>query len=224
MSVVVTPAVAFEQVQSQFKRPNKPRRDVASPTTWSPDCTRILLLTQQGWSTSEISRQIKLSVDRVSKIRSSTYFIQKLTSLQMRTVEKITEKRSTSLATDKAREVLTKAALFAAKKIVKLGKEGTTDQRIQFDACRDILDRAGLRPIEVLETRQRVYSPEEVQHAKAILIETESIVKRLTTNSSPFVLTSHEEDKKDESSATEQAHAPQPIQEKSPDAPLGLFS
>lgn len=180
-----------------------------TPENWKPDYTRILLMTQRGAEPAEIAKELRLSTSLVYKVRNSTFFVQKLAGLQTKVIERVTEKRSEMLATDKARAILTKASLFAAKKVIKLAKEGLGKDRLQFDACKDIMDRAGLKPIEILETRERVYSPEEVAHAKAILVETQEIVERFSNKRSPYIIRDSVS-KKLPSSDTDKAHDAQP--------------
>lgn len=167
--------------------PDKMRRELGT-WNWATHHTKILLMTHDGKPVGEIAKTLKLSTSAVSKIRASTYFIQKLAALNTKVIEKTVERKSEAIVTDKARQALNKAAYRAAIKLIKLAAKGEPTQRIQLDACKDILDRAGLKPVEIVETRERVYSPEEVAHAKGILLETQSIIERLSNQSSPFVL------------------------------------
>lgn len=155
---------------------------------WKPEYTKVLLATQRGITVEQISREVGISPRTINLVRSSTFFVQKLAGLNTKVIEKTVEKRSTMLATDKAREVLTKAALGAARRMIQLSKMGENVDKVKLLACQDIMDRAGLKPIEIIESRERVYSPEEVQSARAILQETEAIVMRLSNQTSPFVL------------------------------------
>lgn len=155
---------------------------------WKPSYTQVLLMTQNGDSLSGIVEATGLTITKVKNVRSSTYFLQKLASLNTKVIEKVIEHRSLSIATDEAREIITKAAVTAARKVVQLAHDGDNMDRLQLLACQDILDRAGLKPIEVIESRERVYSPEEVSSARAILQETEAIVARLSNNTSKFVI------------------------------------
>lgn len=190
----------------------KAKKWEVSAETWTPDHTRILLLTQRGVSLTEIARELKIHITTVSRVRNSTFFIQKLAGLQTKIIERVSEKRSISLATDRAMELIKKAAYAASKKVIQIGKTGTPEQRIQLDACKDIMDRAGMKPIEVLETRERVYSPEEVSHAKNMLIEAQEIVERLSNQRSPYILRDSSIVQKLPSSVTDKAHdvLPQP--------------
>lgn len=166
----------------------KQRLDKYNERNWRPEYTVILLETHRGAPLLEIAQKVRMAPQSVTAVRNSTYFLNKLAALQTKVIEKVTEKRAVQLTTDKARDVITKAAFTAARKMVIISKRGTPDQRVQYDACKDILDRAGLRPIEVIETRERVYSPEEMAHARTILKESEEIMARLNNHASPFVL------------------------------------
>lgn len=154
---------------------------------WNPTHTRILLMAQEGKGTNEIAKETGLAIGSITNIKNSPCFQQRLAAFNYKIVEKVVEKRSSQIATSEARELLNQAAVAAAQTVIKLAARGMPEDRVKLLACQDILDRAGLRPIEIIETRERVYSPEEIVHARAVLAETEDIIKRLSNQTNPFV-------------------------------------
>lgn len=182
--------------------------DYIGPHNWKPVHTKILLMVNDGMEHKYIARKLDISTNTLSRVKTSSYFLTKLARLNSRVIEKVTEKRAVVIATDKARALLTKAAVPAAQQVIKLAASGEPQDRVKLLACQDILDRAGLRPIEIIETRERVYSPEEVVHARDVLLETQSIVERLANQTTPFVFNPSKkvEEARVVSSETDQAH------------------
>lgn len=190
--------------------------DWLKPEMWNEIYQRILVKTFDGKAGKEIARLVNNSPSFVYRVQKSNYFQERLKVLRDKSIKETTKvivknrvEQLTAGTIEEARKVIDKSALKAAKKMVDLMDNG--GDKIAFAACKDILDRAGLKPIEVVETRERVYSPEEVAHARTILIETQSIVERLTTNPSPFILGDTRSGSL-ESSDTEQAHAGEPTE------------
>lgn len=165
-------------------------KKVAGTSGWTNQLTKILLKTQAGLTVEAIARELHCNETTVVNARKRPDFGQRLDSLNNRLVARTIEKRATSLVslTQEARDILTKAAPEAANKMVVLSKTGTKEDKVQFDAAKDILDRAGLKPVEVIEARERIYSPAEIAKAQGTLLETEAIIMRLKTRSSPFII------------------------------------
>ncbi len=155
---------------------------------WKPAYNKILIMTQGDQPLEKIAEAVKMQSNTIKKIRSSTMFKEKLEAANNTLVRKVVEKRAQRLETSEARDILTKAAPDAAKKMVQLSKIGTKEDRTQFDAAKDILDRAGLKPIEMIIAQERLYSPAEIAQAQGTLLETEAILKRLRNQSSPYLL------------------------------------
>lgn len=155
---------------------------------WTASHLKILSLTHQNKSIKDIARLAGVSTTYVSSIRQTPLFRDRLEALNNKIVSRLSADATYRAVVDQARQVLNEAAPKAAMKMVELSKTGTKDQKVQFDAAKDILDRAGLKPVEVVEARERVYSPEEISKAQVTLRETETIIMRLERTSSPFVL------------------------------------
>lgn len=160
-------------------------------TQWSPIHTHVLLRYSEGAPAKLIAKEMELPEIAVKRITTSVMFQRRLKDVNMDVVNKVVTQRSEVLdvqAATEARRILTESSVVAAVQIVKMAKTSDYGSRVQLEACKDILDRAGLRPVVITETRERVYSPEEVASAKAILDETQAIIERLANQSSPFVL------------------------------------
>ena len=159
--------------------------------TWNPMHERIMILMNQGIDVDLIAKRMKSSVTTIRKVLQEKYFIEKLDSLRREVRAKYIDKQVEVYESDtvkEARDVLNKAALEAATKLKQLAKNGLPENRVQLDACRDLLDRVGLKAIQVVENRERPLSPEEVVSVKATLTEVTTIIERIENKANPFVI------------------------------------
>ena len=144
---------------------------------WARTDNQIVLLAMKGKGPSEIAKELGYK-DNHSVI-----------SKRMKTKElqdRITNIKET--VADTVLQVFSHNARYAAKKIVKIAKKGTSKDRIQLDASKDILYMAGCKPVDVVETRTRDYTPEEIESAKKTASELVGITDRLFNKRSEFVL------------------------------------
>src|ERR1035437_5162674 len=143
-----------------------------------------------GHDLKEVATRVHKSREWVSKLKNDPFFAKKLAEYRAQYTDSLIQKH-TSYITDtdltEARHVIDAACKKAAEIVVEMANK-CDDPRTSLAACKDILDRAGLKPIEVTETRERVYTTEEVEHAQKTLQETVDIIERLNGNTSPFVL------------------------------------
>jgi predicted transcriptional regulator len=150
-----------------------------------------MILMNQGIDVDLIAKRMKSSVTTIRKVLQEKYFIEKLDSLRREVRAKYIDKQVEVYESDtvkEARDVLNKAALEAATKLKQLAKNGLPENRVQLDACRDLLDRVGLKAIQVVENRERPLSPEEVVSVKATLTEVTTIIERIENKANPFVI------------------------------------
>lgn len=147
---------------------------------WTGRYTRILTLYMRGKSGQEIAATVGLSPETVARICTSDLFKTKQAEFELK-------------VTEKARKLFEDKALEAAQKVVRLMKEGKPDEKLQFEAAKEILYQVGIKPIEVIETRKREYTPEELASALAVTKEMEAIADRLAKQSSPFLVEQSEE-------------------------------
>lgn len=144
---------------------------------WKPSYTKVLILAKRGYSVDSIAKRVGLHPCTVSEITHRPDFIAKR--------EKFDED-----AIEAAKELFVQNAKKAAQKITKILKKGTADQRLQFDAAKEILYQVGLKPTEVIETRQREYTAEELASALLVSKELEDISNRLTSGKSQYLVES----------------------------------
>lgn len=189
---------------------------------WGPAHDRILEMFSQGKDLKEIRKEVPLAPGSLKRIVTCDAFLTKLNIIKTCVVTKIIEKRSGTGEFDtslKARELLGKESLKAAHKLLQLMHSGVSTERIQLDACCQVLERSGvIAPKEIeSKTSERSYAPEEISKARLILAESQAIVARLATKPSPFVLGDTRK-RTLESSATDTAHADAIHTEGSPEA------
>ncbi len=196
---------------------------------WKPVYTKILALTHRGHKLEYISQHVQMAITGIHRIQRRPDFIDRLDRMCVAVAKD--EARRDSIpkpnAMERARAKINAAAFEAATTMVKLIKKPRKGQaiipvqekRILLEAAKDILDRAGLKPVEVIETRERVYTPEEVKSALNTIRELEHVVKRLDNTGNNFVLGAIE-DVVSRSSATDIAHeSVPPVNSDPPDSP-----
>ena len=163
---------------------------ILSDKNWKGYHTDIMVMIHAGHDNPEISRRVGKSIQTICRIKKEPFFQKRLAGYVSSYQQTMIEKR-TSFITDTdltgAREVINEACRKAAQIVVEMAEE-CEDPRTRLAACKDILDRAGLKAIEITQTSERVYTTEEVEHAQKTLSETVAIVERLNNNTSPFVL------------------------------------
>lgn len=155
---------------------------------WNAKHTRVLVGAYRGKDDKQIAISVGLKASTIQHIRKAPYFRQRLQAMANETVKHTLEREIKEGVGCEARKKLEAAQLQAANKIIKLMRRGETTDRMQFEAAKDILDRTGLKAIEVIETRERSYTPEEVERAKTTLNEVENIIMRLENKDSRFLL------------------------------------
>jgi hypothetical protein len=162
---------------------------------WTPRYTEILLLVSKGEKVEDIARKTGYKTGRfVHKLIARPEFQEKLAKLNVQVDARLVAEGVKQIADevfmkDAARKELERASLHAARTITqllsrnrKLGKEQVAEMRLKFEAARDVLDRIGLKPREVVETIERNYTTEEIERAMVTMKELNS----LTTNQFVF--------------------------------------
>lgn len=155
---------------------------------WNAKHTRVLLAAFRGKSNKEIAFDLKLKTSTIQHMRCQPYFRQRLQAMANQMLTEQVKRSVSENVSSAARLKLEKAQVSAALKIIRLMRKGKNEDRMQFEAAKDILDRTGLKAIEVIETRERNYTPEEVERAKTTLSEVENIIMRLENKDSSFLL------------------------------------
>lgn len=142
---------------------------------------RVVNMLEKGLTVEQIAEKLQLKNARsVYRITKRAYFQEKFNKDSEKVVEK-------------ARKIFESNAVEAATKIVRLSRSGENRHKLQLEASKEVLYQVGMKPVEVLETRQRTYTPEEVQSSLETLKEAEKVVDRLSTTESPYLLPQKEE-------------------------------
>jgi len=142
---------------------------------WTPEYRKILILHQEGLPVKEIAEKVNMTVKYVYEIMKKDKFLEKKKELETKII-------------DKARAVFEEHAVKAAKRIVQIADRGKAEDRIKLDASKEVLYQVGMKPIEVIETRKREYTPEELTSMSKTLIEVEEVADRLAARDSKFIL------------------------------------
>lgn len=155
---------------------------------WTRNCTRILQLAYSGHSDEHIASRVGVSVLAVKQLRGSQLFREHMFNLTRSELKLTAEKCSNQTLIEAARDILEKASIDAASKVKAIMQKGQPNQRLQFDACKDILDRAGLNKKETIQHLIRQYTPEEIKSALETLKEVEEVSQRMSNQQSQYVL------------------------------------
>ena len=142
---------------------------------WSADHERVFELYSLGVLPRDIMKQTGFSENKVRYIIRSKAFQEK-------------HKLVVTNAVDTARKALEAKLCQAADVIVNIMLRGKPDERLKFDAAKEILYQCGMKPVEVVETRTRQYTPEEIQSSLTVIKEIETIEKKLSQEPSTFLV------------------------------------
>jgi len=143
---------------------------------WSGKKQKILILEMKGQTNDEIAKQVGYKFGQsVSKVILSEEYQRRRAELELRVV-------------DEARKVLEKHAIEAVHKVVKIMRKGDPNERLQYDAAKEILHQVGCKPIERIETTTRPYTPEEIASANEVVKETEKLADRLSKRGTKYII------------------------------------
>ncbi len=142
---------------------------------WSKDHQIIFKLYIAGYTPGEICKETKFGIDKVRNIIRTDKFQSHHTDVVKNSV-------------DSARKLLEGKLVEAAGQIVRIMKVGKPDQRLKFDAAKEILYQCGMKPIDVIETRGREYTPEEIKSSLTVIKEVQSIEEKLSTYGSDYLV------------------------------------
>ena len=142
---------------------------------WSEEYRKVFELTMKGKTPKEISEMLGLKGHKVYDILRTKKF-------------KAAEEQVQGTAVEKVRKMLEGRLEMAANKIVEIMKRGKPEERLRFDAAKEILYQCGMKPVEVVETRTRQYTPEELKSSLAVIKEVKEIEATLSTQGSGFLI------------------------------------
>jgi len=137
---------------------------------------KILKLVEKGATPKEIADQLEMDYSWVCKILHKPCFIAATAEIY-------------GNAVDIVRAIFEKSAVDAASRIVNIAKTGKPEHRVQLDASKEVLYQLGIKPVEVIETRGREYTPEEIASSLNTVKEIQAIEEKLSTHGSGFLVT-----------------------------------
>jgi len=147
---------------------------------WSGMKQKILLLHVEGKQQKEIAEILDKNPSTVCEHMQSPEFARRKEKLEIAIQEKV-------------RNRFASQGMRAAEKILQLMETGSGHDRLKFDAAKEVLYQIGCKPTEVIETRTRDYTPQEINSAMLVMKEVETITQRLSTKRSPFIIEKKEE-------------------------------
>lgn len=142
---------------------------------WSKEHQAVFKAYVEGLTTAEIVAKTGFGVDKVRNIIRTNKF------------QEYHEKIVTN-SVESARKLFESRLVEAAGQVIRLMKLGKPDERLKFDAAKEILYQCGLKPVEVVETRTRECRPEELKSALGVVKEIQTIEEKLSTQGSEFLV------------------------------------
>ncbi len=142
---------------------------------WKAKYTKILVYAEKGLGPKEISEKVKMNEKHIGRIMNRPDFLLKRNKIE-------------GDAIDAARELFKAHVSEAVMKVVNTMRKGKSEERLQYDAAKEILYQVGLKPAEIIETRRREYTTEEMESALSVTREVEEITKRLSCETSNFLV------------------------------------
>ena len=158
------------------------------PVTWKASYTKIVLFTQKGLPDNEIAKRMSIDPRTIRRVKASPEFQSRLQAFEQDFLKEAAAIEAEKTVSDRARRLLEEKAYEAANILSKLMKRGTSKDRLRFDAAKEILHIAGIKPVEIVETRERAYSPEEVESAKKTMLEIAGLLQRINDPEDRFML------------------------------------
>jgi hypothetical protein len=142
---------------------------------WSKEHQQVFKLYLMGHNVPEIAQRTGFDIIKISNMVRTKKFKEHHDTVEKGSVER-------------ARQMFEERLLEAASAIVKIMNVGKPDDRIRFDAAKEVLYQCGMKPVEVVETRTRQYTPEEAASALAVVKEIQTIEEKLSAGGSRFIV------------------------------------
>lgn len=145
-----------KEAQEIVVRTRRALIDLPEPPEKMNGIALVLAYTMLGLSDMEIGTAIGASIDTVKTIKKLDSFKRAANDLVLGAIEADEEQ---------VRGLLAAHSKNAASKVVQL--LASEDEKLQFAAAKDILDRSGHRPADVIEHRHNVDGELRIVHVKA---------------------------------------------------------
>jgi hypothetical protein len=142
---------------------------------WSAAHQQVFKLYIEGLTPAEIVEKTKFGIDKVRNIIRTDKFQEHHDTVITNSVES-------------ARKLLESRLVEAAGMITRIMRQGKPEERLKFDAAKEVLYQCGMKPVEVVENRTRQYTPEEIQSSLTVMKEVQAIEEKLSTQGSGFLI------------------------------------
>lgn len=142
---------------------------------WTAEHQEVLKQDLAGKTQREITEDLGLKQYRVNQIQRSQKY-------------KLNREKAIEGGVSVARKVLEHKLVAAANKIISVMESGKPEDRLRFDAAKEILYQCGMKPVEVVETRTRQYTPEELASTLQTVKEIQTIEGTLAIAGSAFLV------------------------------------
>lgn len=163
-------------------------RRIITERNWKPAYTKILIAVQEGCDNKSVAERVQLAESTVRWVKSSEEFKKRMTRFTGTREEVVAKTMALDDSSSAARKTLLNKAKWAADKMVELAEKGSTKDRLQLDACKEILHIAGIKGIDVVEHRERNYTDAELASMLETARQIELVTKRLVGEPSRFLL------------------------------------
>ena len=176
---------------------------------WSFKYHRVLCMTVKGVKPDEIGKKVGLKAGYIRRIQGTAIFQEKRAKMERSLAEQVTS-------------YFGKHAMSAAKKVVEISKTGALNQKMQFEASKEVLYQLGIKPVQVVENRTRDLTTEEVESSRKTVEELENSINRLDTTRSRYIITRAEATSEDIVQGPKEAilETPSPTEEHEQDEPV----
>ena len=161
---------------------------VLTAEKWKPSYNRLLSMVCENKSRDEMAKALGLTTRSISSIINTNYFQERLSQYSAEIREKSISNLASGEIVNVARSELAKAAIVAAKLLIETMNDPCATRRVRFEAAKEILYQNGIKPIDVIETRERVYTLQEAQQAKQTMAEILKMNGRDDNPASRFIL------------------------------------
>jgi hypothetical protein len=156
---------------------------------WTGDCTKVLIMTQKDMTATAIKAETGLDYKTIAKIRKAPEFKKRMNVVVEKHINRITEYIDPSVEKlSKARKILNDSVPLAIRTFKKVLRSGTPADRVRFEAAKEILHMTGFKPVEVVENRDRFYTPEELNSMLKTIQEIERMKAMVIKSDIPYLV------------------------------------
>lgn len=149
---------------------------------WNPTYQKVLVYIEQGMTQQEIADKLNIHKNTVYNITKTRKFKTRKAHLEGEVQERVIQ-------------MFKAVGEEAAEKFISSMRKGTSRDRIQLDAAKEILHQIGVSPVERTETVTRPYSDKELESMRSTAQELLSMTQQLSQRKNKYVLNQDSENK-----------------------------